>query len=113
MAAGRLDVFVKDFERQAGTLHGSGRSAELCGGADKEAKLMRQHAGLGVLGQPIGDCFGFVRLGRQYKNRRRWTVENGNGVATVLAVAVNVSDFRAEQSVGLSADLVRRAVVDP
>lgn len=44
-------------------------------------------------------------------NLRRWAVEDGNRMAAIFAVAVCVGNLRPEQSVGLFADLMGRAVI--
>src|ERR1700685_4051956 len=54
----------------------------------------------------------FLLLTVESLNHRSRSVKYGNGVASVLRVAVNIRDFRSQQSVCLHSDLVRRAVVD-
>ena len=73
---------------------------------------MRQHAGLRLLGEPAADRFDLFAFALQLPNRRRRAVENGDGIAALLAVAIHIRHFRPEQPIRLHADLVGGAIVD-
>ena len=104
MAAGGLNVFVEDLEWHSRLFDRLNGAVELGFGADEDTEFVRRDASL--LGQPVSDRFDFFGFGFQHSDRWRRAVENGDGIAAIFGVAVYVGDFRAEQSIGLRANLV-------
>ena len=74
---------------------------------------MRYDAPLGLIRQPACDLFGFFVFILEDQDGRRRSIEYGNGIASILAVAVDVVDFGAKQSICLRTDLMRRSIIDP
>lgn len=112
MAAGSLDVFIEDLAGDACCGYGGLGTRKLTFGTDEHSEFMRQDAGLDLLRQPIGDAELFLVLVGESSDEGWRSVENGNGVAAILAVAIHVGDLWTEQAVGLLADLMRCAVID-
>ena len=93
-------------------LCGGLRAIQLRRGSNEDADLVRQHACLCAFGNPVANRLDFLVLAPERLNCRRRTVENGNRIAAVLAVAIHVGHDGAEQAIRLRADLVRGAIVD-
>ena len=113
MAAYRFDVFVENLEGQTTLLDCGLGAVQLRFGSDEHTKLMRQSAGLRPLRNPVADSLDFLAFVPERQNCGRRAIEHGNRVAAILGIAVHVSHHGTEQSIGLCADLVGGAVIDP
>ena len=91
---------------QAGGADGCRRPGNLRRRSDEHADLVWLDAIVREGPQPVTDGLALVGVRGKRANLRRRPVEHGDGMATILAVAVDVGHLRAEQSVGLLADLV-------
>ncbi len=92
--------------------HGAAGAGEFIRGADEDADLVGVDAiGLEAL-EPRCDGGGFVGFAGFDFYGGVWAVEDGDGAAAILGVAVDVGDDGWEEAVGLTTDLVGGSVVD-
>ncbi|MDN5939748.1 MAG: hypothetical protein L0H83_13950 [Salinisphaera sp.] len=73
---------------------------------------MRRHSFREPLAQPLADRLGLLFGIFCHLDQGRHSVEHGHGAAAPFAVAVHVGNFRPEQTIGLHANLMGRAVID-
>jgi hypothetical protein len=85
----------------------------LCFGSDKHTDFRGLETFFDELLHPVAYSGGFFFGGVVHVDLRFGTVENRNGVLARFGIAVHVGQLRREQPVGLTADLVRSAIVDP
>ena len=74
---------------------------------------LAREAGIALNSKPFGDCPCLFLFGVKLANRRWRTVEYGNGIASIFAIAIRVCECRTKETIGLHADLMRRAIVYP
>jgi len=76
-------------------------------------ELVEQHPVLTMRFKPLTYRANFGIGIFQHPNIGRWPVKDGNGMAPIFHIPVHVRHFRTQQTIRLSPDLMRGAVVDP
>jgi hypothetical protein len=81
-------------------------------GSDEHNKFMREHAGLSLLRNPVGDNLDLITFVLERENCRCGPIENGNCVIAILAIAIHISHHRLQKLACLCEDLVGCTVID-
>lgn len=106
-------VVIQKMVGQVGETNSLLSPADLRVGPHKYANLMWQDPSTYTFRQPTPDDVAFFLCIVQNLNSWRWAIENRYSVAPIFGIAIYICYSRAEQSVRLAANLVRRSVIDP
>ena len=88
-------------------------SGDFVCGADEDADFVGKCSGGELCLNPRGDVLFLVFHSGMGGDFGWHTVEGADGVVSRFHIPVGVGDFGAEEPVGMGADLVRGAIVDP
>jgi hypothetical protein len=102
---GGFHVFVQHLEGKPGGLGCRTRPVQFSGGTNEDADFVGQDALFAPRSEPLTHFLHFLLGSIQDQDVWWWSVEQGNGAAALLGIAVHVRYFDAQQAVGLDSDL--------
>ena len=112
MAVCRRDVVVQNLVGQTSKLDGSFCPSDLGVGAYEDPDFMGLNAIRRAFSEPMSDDVAFLVVITHDPNTGWRAVENRYRVASIFCVAIDVGHRRVQQAVRLTANLVRRPVID-